>query len=183
MKYWQKQGYPVSGGVLRSLYGIVKGHAFSVLDVVELKKNGRVTYKLVKLRNPWGSEKYYGPFSDKSSKWDEDPSYRRQAGGVKEANDGVFFLPYNIWAMTMQQVSVAFTKDWKYGAKIHKKGRGRKVYYKLHNPVAQQVMINFYSKMNRNYPARCQQYAAPRMLVMILHKKWGRWRPYNYSLA
>lgn len=50
--------------------------------------------KLIKLRNPWGSEDYFGPWSDKSTLWTDD--LKRQVGGVKvNDKDGIFFLEFN----------------------------------------------------------------------------------------
>lgn len=65
--------------------GIVLGHAYVVVGVVELSTGDR----LVKLRNPWGSEKYIGDWSDKSDKWTD--KLREEAGAVSE-DDGIIFL-------------------------------------------------------------------------------------------
>jgi len=46
---------------MQSFYGLVGGHAYTTLGVVELS-NG---VKLVKARNPWSSERYTGPWNDK----------------------------------------------------------------------------------------------------------------------
>jgi len=63
----------------------VSGHAYTVLGHVVLS-NGT---KLVKMRNPWGSEKFHGRWSDDSNLWTE--QFKQEAGWVK-ANDGVFFM-------------------------------------------------------------------------------------------
>jgi len=42
---------------------VVPGHAFTLLGAVEETFDG-VPVKLIKVRNPWGSEKYTGPYSD-----------------------------------------------------------------------------------------------------------------------
>lgn len=47
------------------IWGLITGHAYTLLDVVDV--DGGVT--LAKIRNPWSSEKYVGPYSDKSSEW------------------------------------------------------------------------------------------------------------------
>ena len=50
--------------------GLVSGHAYSLLDVAELKDaSGNVAHKIAKMRNPWSSEGYNGAFSDESSLW------------------------------------------------------------------------------------------------------------------
>ena len=47
--------------------GIVSGHAYAILDVREVQRNGKE--RILKLRNPWGSKEWEGDWSDKSSKW------------------------------------------------------------------------------------------------------------------
>lgn len=73
-KHWASRNYPsvasccneVSGGI----DGLVSGHAYSLLDVAELKDaSGNVAHKIAKMRNPWSSEGYNGAFSDSSSLW------------------------------------------------------------------------------------------------------------------
>ena len=44
--------------------GINYGHAYTVLRVVEIQG-----YKLLQLRNPWGSGEWTGDWGDKSSEW------------------------------------------------------------------------------------------------------------------
>lgn len=45
--------------------GLVSGHAYTLLDVKKLSNGVR----LARVRNPWSSEAYRGPWSDKSDKW------------------------------------------------------------------------------------------------------------------
>ena len=49
--------------------GIVQGHAYSVLDVIDLGDGEKV----VKIRNPWGdkSAEWTGDWSDNSDLWDQ----------------------------------------------------------------------------------------------------------------
>ncbi|XP_078097974.1 calpain-9 [Mustelus asterias] len=50
--------------------GIVTGHAYSVtgVDQVQLKAGG---VELVRVRNPWGRVEWNGPWSDRSSEWNQ----------------------------------------------------------------------------------------------------------------
>ena len=45
--------------------GVPYRHAFTILGTVKLSDDT----KLVKVRNPWGKEKYAGPWSDESNDW------------------------------------------------------------------------------------------------------------------
>lgn len=66
--------------------GTVKGHAYTVLHAQELS-NGA---KLLKLRNPWGSDsRNKGDYSDDSSLWTE--NLKREAGFTK-ADDGITWM-------------------------------------------------------------------------------------------
>jgi hypothetical protein len=44
--------------------GIACSHAYTILHTYEIGD-----LKLVKMRNPWGSEEYTGPYSDGDSNW------------------------------------------------------------------------------------------------------------------
>ena len=66
--------------------GIVLGHAYVVVGVVELSTGER----LVKLRNPWGRDSYHGDWSDDSSKWTSE--HREKAGATSNKDDGIIFL-------------------------------------------------------------------------------------------
>ena len=67
--------------------GLTQNHAYVVLSAIELS-NGA---KLVKLRNPWGIERYTCDYSDESELWT--PELREEAGATAEAtNDGLFFM-------------------------------------------------------------------------------------------
>eukprot|EP00456_Euglypha_rotunda_P055207 TRINITY_DN44838_c0_g1_i5.p1 TRINITY_DN44838_c0_g1~~TRINITY_DN44838_c0_g1_i5.p1 ORF type:complete len:111 (-),score=18.12 TRINITY_DN44838_c0_g1_i5:10-303(-) len=47
-----------------SASGIVQGHAYALLKVVECDN-----HRLVQLRNPWGRKEWNGDWSDKSTLW------------------------------------------------------------------------------------------------------------------
>jgi glycosidase len=51
----------------RRNYGLPGGHAYTLLGAVTLNDGT----KLVKIRNPWGSEAYTGPYSDSSNEMTE----------------------------------------------------------------------------------------------------------------
>jgi hypothetical protein len=59
-------------------------HAYTLIGVAEYKQ-----VKLVKIRNPWGAEKYTGPWSDKSTMWTTEA---RAALGSVDKDDGIFWM-------------------------------------------------------------------------------------------
>ena len=44
---------------------------------------------MVKIRNPWGEEKYHGPWSDKDSRWTDE---NRTEVDLVEKNDGLWWI-------------------------------------------------------------------------------------------
>ena len=73
--------------------GLVEGHAFSVLQLVEVEG-----FKLVQLRNPWGSEKEWnGDWSDASPLWAANPGVR-DAVGFEAGPNGLFWMPFDRFA-------------------------------------------------------------------------------------
>lgn len=67
--------------------GIVQGHAYAVLEIVEVDG-----YKLVQLRNPHGSSgvEWNGDWSDTCEKWDQ--RMRNKVGYTESQADGVFWM-------------------------------------------------------------------------------------------
>lgn len=62
------------------------------------------------MRNPWGSEKYHGEWSDKSSLWT--PEFKKQAGYI-DGNDGIFFVPLDQWRGDWGDITVChYNEQW-----------------------------------------------------------------------
>jgi hypothetical protein len=68
------------------------GHAYTLLGTHEVTNASGKSIKLCKVRNPWSSELWDGPWSDKSDLWTDD--LKNQVGGHEDANDGVFFMEW-----------------------------------------------------------------------------------------
>lgn len=71
----------------RNLQGIVLGHAYTVLRVVEVQGN-----KLIQLRNPWGNTEWKGDWSDDSKKWT--PRLRNELKYNDPNDDGIFWMSF-----------------------------------------------------------------------------------------
>ena len=67
--------------------GIVKGHAYSILDVRELDD-----HRIMKMRNPWGKFEWTGRWGDKSAEWT--PRYKKLLNHDTTADDGCFWLAF-----------------------------------------------------------------------------------------
>ena len=87
--------------------GLVLGHAYVTLGVVELPDNIR----LVKLRNPWSNHSFHGDWSNDSPLWT--PEYQRLAGYVDDVNDGVIFMSLKDYYDQVEETYVNFdVTDW-----------------------------------------------------------------------
>lgn len=85
--------------------GIVLGHAYTLLSVHEVDAYDRV-WKLLKVRNPWGSKEWEGEWSDGHEYWT--PELDEQLGHTDE-NDGTFFIPYENYMEQFSRTSACFT--------------------------------------------------------------------------
>ena len=81
--------------------GLVHGHAYSVLKVVEVDG-----VRLVACRNPWGTDaEWNGPWSDRSSEWRCNPSIAK-ALNVDFQTEGTFWMDYEDWMYCMGNIKV-----------------------------------------------------------------------------
>ena len=68
--------------------GLVNGHAYTTIGVTEAVPGVR----LVKMRNPWGSELYTGPYCDDCDEWNDVSQEIKDTLSFTEDNDGVFYM-------------------------------------------------------------------------------------------
>lgn len=67
--------------------GLVSGHIYTVLGV-------DADSHMIRLRNPWSSEQYYGEGSD-------------------QTDDGVFKVPVDVFKYAFDEFTILYYKDWK----------------------------------------------------------------------
>jgi Calpain family cysteine protease len=91
--------------------GILEGHAYSIMDAVEHIVDG-TSYRLVKVRNPWGNTGWSGPWSDGAAEWTPQWMERLQH---KFGDDGVFWMSYDDLLRKYQRLDRTriFGPDWK----------------------------------------------------------------------
>lgn len=125
---------------------------YSMLDYAELKDgSGKVVHQLLKMRNPWGTENYSGPWSDSSSLWT--PEWKKQVD-LKVNNDGIFWMDFNFFYTNWDQASVAVldkSMDANYQIKNLKDVQGVKK-FKLKNPSKQKMEIVVDAGSDRLWP-------------------------------
>ena len=64
--------------------------------------------KLIRARNPWGKEKYHGPWSDGSKLWT--PELKKEAG-MAVANDGEFFIDLDTYYRYFKSTYISYNMD------------------------------------------------------------------------
>lgn len=71
--------------------GIVSGHAYTLLRVVQTKK-----FRLVQLRNPWGNFEWKGDWSDQSPLWQQYPDVASTCKyTTTNQDDGIFWMSWD----------------------------------------------------------------------------------------
>jgi len=81
--------------------GLVEGHAFSLIEVVECEG-----HKLLMLRNPWGNDKEWnGAWSDNDKKWEKHPEVKAKLD-PEFGDDGLFWMCWEDFVKVFDDVSV-----------------------------------------------------------------------------
>ncbi|KAJ9269108.1 hypothetical protein DTO212C5_4791 [Paecilomyces variotii] len=78
---------PKYRGPARDRKGITERHCYSIMEAREVEGQ-----RLLRLRNPWGTKEWSGPWSDGSEQWT--PEWMERLGH-KFGNDGVFWISYD----------------------------------------------------------------------------------------
>jgi len=144
--------------------GISYNHAYTLLGAVKLSDGT----KLFKLRNPWGTEKYQGPWSDSSAKWND--QFKAEVK-METLNDGTFFMDVPTYKTQFEDTTINWAiEDFEhqYFAKFNddsgKPGRYSwcgswcKMHsFSLKSDVHQSVYIVAHTWPDRSYPASCTQ--------------------------
>lgn len=106
MLKYHKLGSILSASGASGKDGLHTGHAYSILEVRKVS-TGIITgetFKLVKIRNPWGSGEWTGDWSDKSDLWTKHSSVASACNHNPkgDTDDGAFWMSWE-----------DYTKNWK----------------------------------------------------------------------
>ena len=138
-KHFAKKNYPSTAGCCKGYgaYGLASGHAYSFLDIAELKDSyGNVAHTIVKMRNPWAKENYNGPWSDKDGRWTDE--WASQVNLTK-GDDGVFWMRFSDFITQFTSVGTAIYEDGdsSFIHEMHHLNAAQRSYsYSLRNPVS-----------------------------------------------
>lgn len=104
-KYDEKESIIAAGTTggddSQSSRGIVKGHAYTVLRVVEKDK-----FRLLQVRNPWGSFEWEGDWSDESKLWDTHPNLKKKCMHEGAKDDGIFWMCWEDFCENFTQLDI-----------------------------------------------------------------------------
>jgi len=135
------------------------------LGTVKLSNGAR----LVKIRNPWGNERYKCDYNDESSLWT--PALRQEAGATPtKVDDGLFFMKIEDYVEQGMATLVSFdTTDWfsDYFLKLSDKtvspgewswcgATCTRHKVKVTSKAKQTVYVTAYTWDKRSYPLECQ---------------------------
>ena len=64
------------------------------------------------MRNPWGKGEFTGKWSDGDQNWQYvDPQERQRVGFNPDKNDGIFFIPYDVFLSEFRAITIAEIDD------------------------------------------------------------------------
>ncbi|KAL0246636.1 hypothetical protein GEMRC1_007847 [Eukaryota sp. GEM-RC1] len=93
-----------------SSFGIVQGHAYSILQCVEVEN-----LKLIQLRNPWGDSSWKGDYGPTSTKWTAKLKKRLDFSSV---DDGKFWMTYGDYVAHFDSLYICRFFDKHYPGKF-----------------------------------------------------------------
>lgn len=88
--------------------GLKKGHAYSILRLVKVSTGafgGGETFRLVKIRNPWGTGEWKGDWSDNSDLWKKHPKVK-EACKLMDVDDGAFWMSWEDFVQNWEKIGV-----------------------------------------------------------------------------
>jgi len=137
------------GACQRSYQGLTAGHAYTILGAMKVKDDNGMEWNLIKMRNPWASEGYTGPWSDKDhSRWTDE---MKRKVGHSHADDGIFLVPVDTFRIAYTFYYVGMYQDWKTTTWTNT-SQGRSWRKSISSPVDQQAVLTLRWIARRRYP-------------------------------
>lgn len=125
-----KKGYVMTAACMKDEFDLVPGHAYTLVGTLELKAGKEVLHRLLKMRNPWGKEKYSGPWNDSDERWTDE--FKKQAKLVV-ANDGIFYMELKDYKKAFTVYNIAHYDNW-HTSEMDVKGTGKKFMRRFETP-------------------------------------------------
>lgn len=146
--------YIMSGSCRKEFGNLVTKHLYTVVGVLELKKNGKTYKRLFKMRNPWGSEQYNGPWNDEDTQWTAD--FKKQANLSVDKSDGVFYMSVEDYPKAFTNLAIVHYRDWKKEQQDLGDVKSD-LSYVIDNTKQQDIAVSIDAYTDRMTPATCQK--------------------------
>jgi len=108
LKY-HKLGSVLCASQASGVGGLHSGHAYSILQVRKVNTGvmgiGGTTYRLLQIRNPWGSGEWKGAWADNSEEWTKHPEVKR-AVSFEDKDDGAFWMCWDDYIQNWGSIGV-----------------------------------------------------------------------------
>ncbi|XP_076118272.1 calpain-15-like [Mytilus galloprovincialis] len=128
--------------------GLITGHAYSLLDVYNMDTGER----LLKIRNPWGSESWNGNWSDNSPKWLKVKPEIKKKLKPDGNSHGIFWIEFNEYRKHFGSVNICKTRDWhetRVKGSFPSSAEGPWKFVKLYVPKKTDLCIGLHQKNKR----------------------------------
>ena len=83
--------------------GIVSGHAYSLLDIQEIRDSRGRPARIMQIRNPWGKFEWKGDFHDACPLWT--PELKQQLS-IQHLDDGIFWMRIEDFIIYFEEIGV-----------------------------------------------------------------------------
>lgn len=151
-----QRNHVINGGIFKDYAGLLAGHSYTIVGVVIAKDSQGKDVRLVKIKSPWATDKYTGPWHKDDPIWSEES--KKQVLGALNVQDGTFFMPMSEFLKHFGQFAVAMVEDsWQVSRADIKleKTAGKKMFVKFKNPVQQDFAATFEGLNARLLPENC----------------------------
>eukprot|EP00931_Biecheleriopsis_adriatica_P080087 TRINITY_DN53447_c0_g1_i1.p1 TRINITY_DN53447_c0_g1~~TRINITY_DN53447_c0_g1_i1.p1 ORF type:complete len:497 (+),score=112.00 TRINITY_DN53447_c0_g1_i1:51-1541(+) len=109
LRKYHSLGSILSASGASGKYGLVTGHAYSILQVRKVNDGymgiGGKEYKMIEIRNPWGTGEWKGDWSDKSDLWQKHPDVKKRLG-FEDRDDGAFWMSWSDFIEEWSRIGV-----------------------------------------------------------------------------
>ena len=96
----------VGSDTRKDKWGIALGHAYSISRILTLKDGT----KLVRARNPWGKDSYWGQYGSDSPQA-KDPAVVAQIPDIQDDKDGYIYVPIDQFKVSFSEVKANYNGD------------------------------------------------------------------------
>jgi len=158
LKMHDSQGDVMWAGTSGSAWGVannlVSGHAYSVIGARDYTDAAGMMWKLVNLRNPWGSTEYNGTFSDMDTV-NMNSAALTALNHTLNSNDGTFWMPYSGYVQGFNYMGIGQWADTDKVTVLNSNWNRTlsqtSLSWTLSNPVLQDVYVGVVTQDGRDF--------------------------------